>query len=206
MDYPDLLEKLKNITRAPVQVQPAIVKAVDEAAFTVDVEFLSGALVSAVRLRAAIDDDPNAVVLLPKVGSSVLLGIIGNDTKQCFVAQCSVAEKVVGVIEDAEFELSKEKLHVKIDAAELLVEKNGNITLNDGSKDGLIIWNKLKADLEKFKQYLTAFDTALQTPVNEPGNGAPSAFQLALKGALAGKTMPNLLDSEIMNNKIKHGV
>ncbi|TAE65893.1 MAG: hypothetical protein EAY68_06435, partial [Bacteroidetes bacterium] len=94
MDYPDLHQKLKEFTKAPIQVNVAMVTKVDEGAFTCDLKFVSGATLSDVRLKAAIDDMPDGVVEVPEVNSSVLVGVINNETNQCFVLKCSKVAKV----------------------------------------------------------------------------------------------------------------
>ncbi|TAE33326.1 MAG: hypothetical protein EAZ92_00625 [Candidatus Kapaibacterium sp.] len=209
MDYPDLLEKLKELTKAPIQVQPAVVKKVDEAAFTCDVEFLSGAELSDVRLKAAIDELPDGVVEVPEVDSSVLVGIIGNTSNQCFVLKCSKVAKIIGKIETTEFEIDKDKATLKVDAAEVKVEKNGEISLNDGSlndgsKGGMIIWSKLKADLNKLKEFTEAIKQGFTNWTVAPQDGG-AALKTAMGIALTGKTLPTFSDSDIVNDKIKHG-
>lgn len=52
------------------------------------------------------------------------------------------------------------------------------------------------AEDSAFWQWLQTFKTALAVSVNEPGNGAPSAFQLALNGALA-SLFPDSLTGKI---------
>lgn len=96
MEIADLTLKLKQFTKAPLQVHIATVLSVDEKAMTCDVKFLSGAEKADVRLKAAIDDLPDGVVEIPEEKSSVLVGIIGNKDNQCFVVKCSKAKKIVG--------------------------------------------------------------------------------------------------------------
>ncbi|PPS21225.1 hypothetical protein [Brachyspira murdochii] len=69
---------------------------------------------------------------------------------------------------------------------------------------GLIKIEELKKELEKNNQILQAIlNICLGAPIPEAGNGANSAFQLALSAALAGKTIANF--SNIENTKIVHG-
>lgn len=132
MDYPELHQKLKEFTKAPIQVNVATVTKVDEGAFTCDLKFVSGATLSDVRLKAAIDELPDGVVEVPEVDSSVLVGVINNETNQCFVLKCSKVAKVIGKIESTEFEIDKEGLKFKNEKAE--VEILDKVMIKVGSK------------------------------------------------------------------------
>lgn len=75
--------------------------------------------------------------------------------------------------------------------------KNDGTAEFGGDADNLVRYAKLKEEYDKTKDVLDTFLTALQTPVNEPGNGAPSAFQAALLGVLASKQTGDISSCKI---------
>lgn len=95
-----------------------------------------------------------------------------------------------------------------------LFNSNGGdeVHLNGKSKGGLAIvselvkkYNAIEKDLNNLK---TALQPVLTTPVNEAGNGAPSAFQSALNGAISswyGQQLTETQATDIENDKVKHG-
>ena len=66
-----------------------------------------------------------------------------------------------------------------------------------GNTDNLIRYSKLKEEYDKTKAVLDAILTTLQAPINEPGNGAPSAFQAAMIAAVGEKTTGDISESKI---------
>lgn len=79
-----------------------------------------------------------------------------------------------------------------------------SIKLGDGSNGGLTITPELKTQLEKSNNLITALIGIINgPPIPEPGLGAPSAFQTALKGAIAGKSLGTF--EKIENETITHG-
>lgn len=74
--------------------------------------------------------------------------------------------------------------------------------LNGGDNGEVIIASKLVDQLSHINNILQTLQTILQTPISEPGNGAPSAFQAALSAALSGKPLPNY--SQITNPNFQH--
>ncbi len=75
------------------------------------------------------------------------------------------------------------------------------IEINGGDNGGLVIWPDTKAELEKNNEILQGLlDILTGTPINEPGNGAPSALQAALSVALAGKQVGDFDNKE--NEKV----
>lgn len=86
-----------------------------------------------------------------------------------------------------------------------LVTEPEEIIINGGGHKGLIIWDKLKAQLDANSSILQSLiSTLTSTPITEPGNGAPSALQAKLSAALAGQS-PGSFTEDILNDKIKHG-
>lgn len=76
------------------------------------------------------------------------------------------------------------------------------IIINNGELGGLTITPELVTQLEKINVFLNAFLGIVNgTPIPEPGSGAASAFQTALRTALSSVQVPNY--SEVENNKVK---
>lgn len=71
-----------------------------------------------------------------------------------------------------------------------------------GTGDNLVRYSKLKEEYDKTKEVLDTILTVLQTPVNELGNGSPSAFQAALLLAIGSKTTGDISSSKIDELKI----
>jgi hypothetical protein len=60
-----------------------------------------------------------------------------------------------------------------------------------------------RTELEKILAFITAIDGTLNVPINEPGSGAPSAFQAALIAATSALTLPtNLANTVSTKHKI----
>lgn len=86
-----------------------------------------------------------------------------------------------------------------------LVTDPEEIIINGGGKKGLIIWDELKSQLDANSAILQSLINAIKTPVTEPGNGAPSAFQAKLLGAVGPKTPGQFNEDKILNKKVTHG-
>ena len=84
----------------------------------------------------------------------------------------------------------------------------GLVTLVDpNNQDGGVLarLNKIEKDNNNLRNLL---NTVMGTVINEPGNGAPSALQAALKAALAGYFSPALVETQrddIENKNFTHG-
>ena len=77
-----------------------------------------------------------------------------------------------------------------------------SILFHGGNNGGIVKVQELKTQLQKITLFLDTFQTLLSTPIMEPGNGSPSAFQAALNLSLSTMQMPDY--SSIENTKIKH--
>ena len=92
-----LIESLKKAfgSMIPVQIFPAEVAEVDEAAASCTVKPVSGPEIFDVRIKAAINDKTDGLVIVPVVGSFVLVGIIGNDPETAYIAKYDSIDKIV---------------------------------------------------------------------------------------------------------------
>jgi hypothetical protein len=140
------------------------VKGRDEQAITVDVALDdTDAVFFGVPLKVLTDDAAPADLELPIIGADVLLGFRDGNLQRPQVL----------VIHQADI-------------------RKMNYTLfefNGGTLGGLVKAKELKLQSNKDKDILQAIiDVATGPTITEPGNGAPSALQIALAQALAGKT------------------
>lgn len=76
--------------------------------------------------------------------------------------------------------------------------------LNGNDYGGLVNAKELKTQLDKNNQLLTHITSVINgTPIDEPGNGAPSALQIALQTAIVTDSIADL--SNIENTTVLHG-
>jgi hypothetical protein len=167
-----LMDAMRRKFASPIQVEIATVKSVSETELTCEIETADGTEIPDVRLKASVDEEVvDGIVQIPVVGSSVLVGLIGNDDGTRFV---------------------------------LAFSNVGKVMFYGGEKGPIVIWeDKLKTELDKVKTMLTHIVNVINgTPVPEPGNGASSALQIALKSAIAADSLPdfeNLTDDKILH-------
>lgn len=186
MSDAEIRELFRNLIDVPVQVVPGRVLSVDEDKLTCIVKPIGGDPEIKARLKSAVDEKEGYFLLIPEVDSSVLVGLINNDETKSFVLSFG--------------QLSK--LHVLIGSQRLVMNSEGWV-FNEGNNGGLTITPKLVQELEKTNQLIQAILTVINgASIPEPGNGSPSALQVALKSAIVGKSLGNY--SSIENDEIKH--
>lgn len=139
-----------------------------------------------VQLQTIFEGNGTSLILVPKKGSKVLLGSIENGTAYVMLFADKVDKAIIKQVDGMYIEVAKDL-----------------IKLNGDAKGGIIIKSDLVTELQKVNTILTAIKTVCSTPVNEPGNGAPSAFQAVLNAAIASLNTPTY--SNIENQKVKHG-
>lgn len=75
------------------------------------------------------------------------------------------------------------------DKSDKFLINSPQVIFHGGNLGGMVKAKELKTESNKDKEILQALlDILTGPPINEPGNGAPSALQAALKAVLAGKT------------------
>lgn len=101
-DAEELIRKLKELNRIPMTVEPGVVKAgsIDLTNLTCAVVLLNDTEIPDVRLKAAIDEIPDAstkdgLVQIPVEDSTVLVAMIGNDPATRFILAFSQVEEVL---------------------------------------------------------------------------------------------------------------
>jgi hypothetical protein len=149
-DYEKLREDLKEFCKAPIQVSPAKVIAVDQANYTVDVTFPTGFELPEVRLKTSVDGNKNGFVLIPEVGTNVLVSLIGNIKDECFVVSFDKIAKVLFVGND--------KMVVSFDA-------EGNVIFNEGMLGGIVKIEQLISRLNAIEQKVNDLILACKSQV-----------------------------------------
>lgn len=175
-----IIEAIEAVVKKNIKTQVVVgeVISVDESNMTCDVDLQTMPDMLDVRLRAVIDASEKGILVVPKKGSHVLVGLIDNRKESAFV--CGYSE---------------------VDKVRILCDE---IELAGSGLGGLIKIKELKKQLDKNNAILTAILNVLTGgQIVEAGNGAPSALQIALKAVLTGKTVGDF--SQIESEKVKHG-
>ena len=173
----------------PQQCRVVEVTAVDTATWTATVLPVdSDAELHDVRLRASGDGAELGVLVVPKVGTTALLQLIGNDPNLAYLTQVDQAERVL----------------VRGTGGGWLEVTGAGLKLNGDQFGELVKLPDLVHELNKNNQLLAALLAVINTaPIPEAGNGAPSALQLAMKNAVAGKLLGDF--SNLGNPNVTHG-
>lgn len=90
-----LIRGLRGLLKVSAIVETATVISVDAEGLSCDVQLADETDIPDVRLKAALDNIKDGIVELPKVDSTVLVCLIGNDKQTRFVIACSEVEQVV---------------------------------------------------------------------------------------------------------------
>ncbi|MBB4117859.1 hypothetical protein GGR32_000131 [Mesonia hippocampi] len=93
--------------KKPKQTFAAIITKVNDDD-TVDVKDITDFPYTKVRLKASVKELANKLVIYPKVGSNVLVSMIGNDENTLVISNIDEAEKIKGIINQTEFEVDNE--------------------------------------------------------------------------------------------------
>lgn len=171
----DLRQMLKQLVAPPVQVLVADVTAVNLNEYSIDVKPIGRAEVLDVRLKAGLDGIKQGIVEIPKNGSKVLIGLIGNDKNTAFLIKTSEVDEVLMNVE--------------------------SFKMNGGNLGGLIKIEELVDRLNKIEDKLNDFIQAVKdiSVALAPTGSYPLAGDLADILPLQ-KTQK----SQIENTKIKH--
>lgn len=171
----------------------AAVVAVDGSRKTCTVKLLSSDLeIVGVRLTADIkEDDGNYFVNHPTVGSNVVVARLKNGF--WFVL-------IYGDIDLTE--ISRGDVTIKVSEKEVDITANG-VNFNGGDKGGLVNLEELSKILKAINSFLTAFKTAVNTPVATASPGSPDLFQMAVQAALSAQKVEAVTES-LEDKKVKH--
>ncbi len=176
-----MTEIIKAIRKAAGQNADIILGEVtnfDKETWCATVKFNKTLELDQVSVKCVINSEASGILVEPKIGSQVSCGLIDGKIENLFIITYS--------------EVVKYRLITDL------------IELNGDSNGGLLIESKLVQELKKVNQLLQSLTSVINgAPVPEPGNGSPSALQISLKAAIAGKQLPTYED--ITNQKVKHG-
>lgn len=181
-----MLEQFVDKRMVQAFVIEGTVTAIDKDKKTCDVTPLEGkAPYQDVRLLPVSGSGDFGLIIYPEKDTNVT--ILRKSDTEAFLFSCKKIESAEWFVGD-DFKVE--------------IKNNGQWNFNDGQNGGLIVVDKLKQQVDKNSQILQNIMTVLASPLNEPGNNAPSVFQAALKLALQGSQTADL--SNITNDKIKH--
>ncbi len=177
MNLKDVIHKIID-ERQPVQILAGKVLSVNENDMTVDVSIAGRADRLDVRLRSVIDGQETGILIYPKIGSYVLVGLIDNRPESSFVVAYSEIDKI-------------RLLDLN------LLELNGN------NKGGLVIseevaneLNAIKQDINNLKQIFSGWTVA--------GGDGGSALKLAASTWMT-SMLSNTVKTDLENQKVTHG-
>ena len=149
-----LNKSLQEFGKKDAQVFTATVTKINEDEKTVDVEDVDGLAFFDVRLAAA-EDAKKSVLIIPKVGSTVLVAMIGNDMNALFVAMTNEVEKITGEIESTKFkadasgyQITRDNESLKTVLNDWIIEVSKIIVVN-GTSINVPAMNAIKQRLNK---------------------------------------------------------
>ena len=181
----------KKFSRASILIEGAI-NSVDETNFTCEVNISTNnpdnsstdVIYSNVPLKILVGSQAS-ILEIPTIGSDCLLGFKDNNIQRPQLYSTNLISKYIWLI-------GTQKLQVTTDG----------FIFNDGQLGGMVKVKELQDQSNKDKSILDGLLNIINgSPIAEPGNGAPSAFQIALKGVLAFKTTGTW--DALENEKIK---
>jgi hypothetical protein len=150
----------------------------------------------------SVDVDAKTCVVAPSDGGPNILDVRleadeDTDNKGFFVVPA--VDSLVGITF-----MSKEESFISVwTSIDKVIAKQGLWQFNKGENGGLTITPELKSQLDTTNSLLQALiDIISGAPINEPGNGAPSALQAALAAAISGEELGDY--SGIENEDVVH--
>lgn len=159
---------------------------------------------------------PYGFITKAKKGNIIVLSNGGNFNSAKILP--TVSDEYAPDIEEGDVAIYNEKVSVvlhedkiimkakecQIECEDNVILKADKIKINGDDLGGLIKIEELKKELQKNNIILEILlKICNSSPIPEPGNGSPSAFQSALMSALSGKQVGNF--NNIENDKVLHG-
>jgi len=158
-----------------IQVQLAKVVSVDETAMTCDAT-IDNLEVFDIRLRSVIDSQDKGVLVVPKLGSYVLVGLIDNKIESAFVCGFGEVDKVRIMCDDIEF--------------------------NGGEFGGLVKSQEVANEVNELKDEINALKNIINTWLPVAADGG-LALKTLLTTWL--NPMSLALKENLENEKVTHG-
>lgn len=160
--YRKLAEKLKGMV--PIAISPilqGIVKSVNGNTCTVTIDDID---LSDVRLRASTTNISNQMLIVPKVGSIVILGSLSGDLNELVVLSCDEIESITinggalgGLIKINELKTQLDKMTARIDG---IISAINNGVATPGTDGGAALLTTIKTGLATItnKEAFTAIE------------------------------------------------
>ena len=185
-----------------------VLKAVSDTFTALTVETRKGFSEEPLLYSASGDDSvpckDDRVLLVPAggTGEQVVAGVLNKSQGAKSGERILFARDENGKIVAKIKMLNSGNIEIEADG-DCKVKAKGNIEINGNDYGGLIKIEELKTQLQKNTAILQGLLGALKTPITEPGNGSPSAFQATLITAIGTLQAGNF--SNIENKKVVHG-
>lgn len=181
----ELINSLKQLNKVPVQVFSATVIDYDAATATLDVKDAYDTEFYNVRLKASINDSSFKYILVPTVGSTVLVGLIGNSDNALYMVMAS--------------ELST--VYINVSGTQFQIDENG-VFINEGANGPVLISQSLIDDLNAVKQDINSLKTVFNAWVVAPSDGG-TALKLGA-ASWAGQSLNDTAIGDVTNDKLQH--
>lgn len=185
-----------------------VLKAVSDTFTALTVETRKGFSEEPLLYSASGDDSvpckDDRVLLVPAggTGEQVVAGVLNKSQGAKSGERILFARDENGKIVAKIKMLNSGNIEIEADG-DCKVKAKGNIEINGSDYGGLIKIEELKTQLQKNTVILQGLLGTLKTPITEPGNGSPSAFQATLITAIGALQAGNF--SNIENKKVVHG-
>lgn len=185
-----------------------VLKAVSDTFTALTVETRKGFSEEPLLYSASGDDSvpckDDRVLLVPAggTGEQVVAGVLNKSQGAKSGERILFARDENGKIVAKIKMLNSGNIEIEADG-DCKVKAKGNIEINGSDFGGLIKIEELKTQLQKNTAILQGLLGTLKTPITEPGNGSPSAFQATLITAIGALQAGNF--SNIENKKVVHG-
>lgn len=147
-----LKKQLEEFRRNGHNTFPAIVESVDKDNKTIAAKDLEGFTFNEVRLTASIDEE-KALVVYPKIGTTVLLSMIGNELEHLFVSSVSQVESLDVTIATTELHMDADGYRLKRGDEDLrqvlndMIDELNKIVVIQGQSINVVAMTQIKARL-----------------------------------------------------------
>ncbi|MEA5461549.1 hypothetical protein VB796_20955 [Arcicella sp. LKC2W] len=209
MTEQELLQKFRRVISQPAL--PVYIATVEDVqGFVATVTFPDGFELSGVRLKAAIDEAGEYVVVKPKLKSTVLLGCLSQSESdgQFYIVACNEVESIVGVIDKTKFSIDKMAVSVQVVGSKVLM-KDGEVSIKQESaevslkaenvkihaKTKLII-NSSEESLKTILTDITGMLKEMKVLTGQPGTPSPIFPALIAQITQIEMKVNNLFDTE----------
>jgi len=178
MTISEIMKRFIN-NEMPTQTVVGKVISIDETNMTCDIELPNKPNMLDVRIRSLIDDQNTGILIVPKLSSVVLVGLIENREESAFICTYSEIDKIHLIVNDIQLSGDAFGGLVKVDELTQKLNKVENAV------------NQLKAD----------FNSHTHNAPQAPTGTVPTLPPLIPSTV----TLINTVRNDIENQKVKHG-